>query len=483
LEYWVKDPILQNSVAPTLRFYFEAFITPDLTISETIASRLAALRLERIPATVVAAAKLHILDSLGCLLAGSRLEPGKLAYELAVAASGVNVESTLFGTVRRASYCDAVQAMSAAAHCGEMDDIHGGAGTCVGGMVVPALLAMAEKYGGTGRRLIEAVIAGYETTVRVGLAIDAPKLFERGWWPSTVCGGVGVAAAGAIFFDWPVEKTVNATGIACLHAGGMLTGGNEGATARHLAFGRAAQSGIAALLAADVGLTGPRRAFEDPRGFCLTLCQAPRWSYLRDMDRCYLPEVAFKPYPCARQLHAGVEALLAIMEQYPVISREVEAIELSVPTQNAGMVNRPAMPTSHAASVGSGQYVMAVTALRGKIDLASFGSEYLESDAVRRLMTKVIVTGSAELDSHFPKYWPGRVIVRLRGGQTRSEQIIVPKGESGNPMTQREVEEKFLGLAEPVLGEAKARLVMEEISLLESRDSLAPLLAAIQRSE
>src|SRR5512145_848805 len=252
---------------------------PEETFSEILARHHAALRLERFPDTVIAAAKLHILDSLGCLLAGSRLEPGKLAYELAVAASGANAESTLFGTVRRASYCDAVQAMSAAAHCGEMDDIHGGAGTCVGGIVVPALIAMAEKYGGTGRRLLEAMIAGYETTVRVGLAIDAPKLFERGWWPSTVCGGVGVAAAGARFFDWPVEKTVNALGIACLHTGGMLTGGNEGATARHLAFGRAAQSGIAALLAADVGLIGLRRAFEDPRGFCLTIREEPNWSY------------------------------------------------------------------------------------------------------------------------------------------------------------------------------------------------------------
>ena len=139
--------------------------------------------------------------------------------------------------------------MATAAHCGELDDIHGGAATCIGAMVVPALLAMAEKHGGSGRQFLEAAIAGYETIARIGLSIDAPKLFARGWWPSTVCGAFGVAAAGAKFLDWPVEKTVNALGIASLHAGGMLTGGNEGATARHLAFGRAAQNGMLALLA------------------------------------------------------------------------------------------------------------------------------------------------------------------------------------------------------------------------------------------
>ena len=99
------------------------------------------------------AAKLHILDSIGCLLAGTRLEPGKLAYDMAIATSGApHAGSSLFGTAERASYLDAVQAMSVAAHCGEMDDIHGGAGTCIGGMIIPALLAMAEKFGGSGRK-------------------------------------------------------------------------------------------------------------------------------------------------------------------------------------------------------------------------------------------------------------------------------------------------------------------------------------------
>ena len=123
----------------------------DETHSEKLARSLLALRYEEFPHDVIDAAKLHILDSLGCLLAGSRLEPGRLAYNLAVAASGGNADSTLFGTARRASYLDAVQAMATAAHCGEMDDIHGGAATCIGAMIVPALLAMAEKYGGSGR--------------------------------------------------------------------------------------------------------------------------------------------------------------------------------------------------------------------------------------------------------------------------------------------------------------------------------------------
>src|SRR5262245_40549034 len=350
----------------------------DDTLSEKLSRRHIDLRLNDVPPGVVEGAKLHILDSLGCLLAGSCLEPGKFAYGLAMASSdnSSSCTSTLFGTPSRVSFLDAVQAMAVAAHCGEMDDIHSGAGTCIGGMIVPALLAVAEKYGGSGRHFLEAAIVGYETTVRVGLAINAPSLFSRGWWPSTVCGVFGVAAAGAKFLRWSLDETANALGIASLNAGGMITGGHEGATARHLIFGRAAQGGVLSLLAATEGFTGPKMAFEDPRGFCLTLSAEPRWEYLQTTEPYYLPAVAFKPYPCARQLHAGVEALLRLVQDYSVTSACIEAIELSVPTAVASLVNRPAISTNRAAALGSGQYVMAATAIRAKMDLTSFDQEF-----------------------------------------------------------------------------------------------------------
>lgn len=452
---------------------------PDQSLSEGLARNYSGLRIEQIPAAVVEVAKLHILDTLGCLLAGSRLEPGRCAYQLAIAVSPAPGSSTLLGTSMRVNSLDAVQAMAAAAHCGELDDIHGAAGTCIGAMIVPALLAMAEKHGGSGKRFIEAVVAGYETIARVGLAIDAPQLFARGWWPSTVCGAFGVAAAGAKLLGWPVEKIVNALGIASLHSGGMLTGGQEGATARHLAFGRAAQNGLLALLATEQGLTGPKFAFEDPRGFCATLCASPRWQHLQNFAQFYLPEVAFKPYPCARQLHAGVEALLKLIVRYSITPAQIAVVELSLPTQNAAMVNRPAAPTLRAATLGSGQYVMAVTALRGKIDLASFEEEFLRSDEVRALMARVFVSASEEQDRHFPKYWSGRVTLRLSDGQVHSEQILAPKGERENPMTRKDVEGKFMGLAVPVIGTMKAQSVIKEMAALDARPSLAALLEAL----
>jgi 2-methylcitrate dehydratase PrpD len=454
------------------------------TLSEKLSRRHIDLQLGDVPSEVVEAAKLHILDSLGCLLAGSRLEPGKLAYDLAMASSGENSSftSTLLGTESRVSFLEAVQAMSAAAHCGEMDDIHSGAGTCIGGMIVPALAAMAERYGGCGRNFLEGAIVGYETTARVGLTINAPRLFTRGWWPSTLCGVFGVAAAGAKFLGWPLNKTANALGIASLNAGGMITGGHEGATARHLIFGRATQSGILSLLAASQGFTGPKRAFEDARGFCLTLSAKPKWEYLESAELYYLPAVAFKPYPCARQLHAGVEALLRLLQDYAITPTVIEAIELFVPTAVASLVNRPVTSMNRAATLASGQFVMAVTTIRGKMDLASFDDRFLQSNEVNYFMGKVKVKDEIELDRYFPQSWPGRVRIRLQNGASYTREIIVPKGEKENPMSRHEVEAKFLSLAAPVLGDAKARSVIDEVQALEERGSLNALLALVRVS-
>jgi 2-methylcitrate dehydratase PrpD len=454
----------------------------DEPLSLQLARHITALQFGQLPPDVVGAAKLHVLDSIGCLLAGTRLEPGKLAYRLASESnpSASAGKSTLLGSGGSASYLDAVQAMSVAAHCGEMDDIHSGAGICIGGMIVPALLGTAEKHGATGRSFLEAVIAGYETVIRIALCIDAPKLFARGWWPSTICGAFGVAAAGAKFFGWSADRTANVLGIASLHSGGMITGGSEGATARHLAFGHAAQNGAQALLAAEQGFTGPKRAFEDPRGFCLTLCDEPRWEFLRDDKRYFLPEVAFKPYPCARQLHAGVEALLKILRRNHPDADGIERIELSVPAQNAAMLDRPSITASHAATVGSGQYVVAVTALRGKIDLKSFDEEFLGSDDVLSLMTKVKVVASADLDRHFPKYWPGRVSVKFASGEVSSAEVIIPKGEIGNPMGREDAEEKFSSLAAPIIGAENSRSVVQVIERLDARDSLTRLLGFLR---
>jgi 2-methylcitrate dehydratase PrpD len=133
--------------------------------------------------------------------------------------------------------------------------------------------------------------------------------------------------------------------------------------------------------------------------------------------------------------------------------------------------------------LGSGQYVMAVTAVRGKMDLTSFDQKFLEDSKVSNLMAQVKVKGEIGLDRYFPQSWPGRIKLILADGTSLVEEVIVPKGESENPMSAPELEEKFLNLAAPVLGEPGARAVIREVDALSERESLTDLLNALRSRE
>ena len=96
-------------------------------------------------------------------------------------------------------------------------------------------------------------------------------------------------------------------------------------------------------------------------------------------------------------------------------------------------------------------------------------------------MAKVEIIGSSELDRHLPKYWSGGVTLKV-GSEIYSEEVIIPKGEIGNPMARDEVEQKFLSLATPILGDARARAVIDEVGSLDRRDSLDSLISSLRLS-
>jgi 2-methylcitrate dehydratase PrpD len=68
----------------------------------------------------------------------------------------------------------------------------------------------------------------------------------------------------------------------------------------------------------------------------------------------------------------------------------------------------------------------------------------------------------------------------LADGRSLTDEVIIPKGESDNPMSVPELEEKFLNLAAPLLGSAGANAVIGEVDALPERESLTGLLAALQ---
>jgi 2-methylcitrate dehydratase PrpD len=422
-----------------------------------LAAFLASLEAAALPSAVREAARLHVLDTLAALVAGRGSDLARALAPLA----GQEVEGeALVG--------------AALAHRHEIDDIFDAALLCIGGLVVPTALALGRARGASGADVLAAVVAGYEAMGRLGLALGAARLLARGWWPSAVCGAVGGAAAASRLLELPAEATASALGLAALHSGG-LAGGADSLLGRNLLYGSVARAGLLAAQAAAAGITGPAAPLGAPRGLGAAYGVAPDLSQLVDGlgERFVVAQTSLKPYACARQLHAAVEAALELRRGLP--PEAIEQVLVEVPA-DAAFVDRPAGAALPAAPAGSAQWVLALALARGRLLPDDLAPEALAS--VRSLAQRVTVHVAA------PGARPAlsAALTVRAAGQTRQREVRVPKGGPARPLTLQEAVDKARALVEPHLEADTARFIDLALGLdaLPTVEALAALAAPRQ---
>lgn len=237
--------------------------TPEAT--RVLGRFVAGLRHDDLPVEVRERARLAILDWSGAALAGldsdSARKLGGLVDEL-----GGPAEATVVGRRARVPALHAALLNGVQAAVYEVDDVHLDCRVHPGLAVVSAAFALAEREGASGRRLIEAVVAGYEVLVRLTIALGVP---HNDWWHSTgTAGAVGAAAAAARLLGLSSEQAAGALGLGATQGAGLIDG-TEGKAlaAKHFHGGKAAQNGIWAALLARRDYLGSRTALEGEWGF------------------------------------------------------------------------------------------------------------------------------------------------------------------------------------------------------------------------
>ena len=220
------------------------------------------LSVDDIPAEVVEAAKLHVLDTLGCGLAAAATGVGTAARDAADPHGG---PASVIGSLVRGSAAEAALANGALCHALDFDDTHAGAIAHVGTVMVPAGLAAAQVARADGATLVAALVAGSELTIRVGAATSA-GFHRRGFHPTSVAGvfGATVAAARLLGLSW--AQAANALGIAGSFAGGIFEYLADGSSTKPLHAGWAAHGGVLAAQIARHGGTGPASVLDGRYG-------------------------------------------------------------------------------------------------------------------------------------------------------------------------------------------------------------------------
>src|SRR6202163_1689757 len=199
-------------------------------------------------------AKRHLMDTVGVMIAGAGGDVPPRAETMLPSvrpAGSVPVP----GRMRRADLLDAAFLGGTAAHGIELDDGYRQGSVHPGCAVVPAVLAVGYDMGASGKAVIEAVVAGYETAIAIACACH-PELRRRGFHPTGACAVFGAAAAVAKLRGLPAPQIGDAIGIAASSAAGLFAFVNGGADIKRLHAGHAAREGLHAALLAEAGVQG-----------------------------------------------------------------------------------------------------------------------------------------------------------------------------------------------------------------------------------
>lgn len=364
--------------------------------------------------------RLHIADTVAMVIQGASLPEGKTAAVLGS---------------RLTSWC-------ASARLTEADDIHLTSCTTPGSVVVPAAFYLASRGAfATWGEFATAVLAGYETLIRIGYAIDGPRILARKVWPTLFAAPVGAAAVACRAYKFDTSQTAGALATALAASTGIAPPALTLNSSRCFCLGLAAEHGVQAALAAKAGVLGDVQLLERHAGRIGGVRISPRRLLQGARTRFFFDEIGLKPYPVARQALAAVEACMRLLGRN---TKQISAIKVSVPAAQARVIDQPSWPANRMQSIAGVQYQIALALLAPERLMDLDRTPPFATPALRSLAAKVSVRADARLEAEYPETWPARVVVERRG-KRQSAFVSTPYGDARNPMKWDDVLAKSEG--------------------------------------
>jgi 2-methylcitrate dehydratase PrpD len=457
---------------------------PDLVLD--LARFVANIDTAKLDPSVVEAVKCNILDTLSCALAGSSAKAIAEVSDLVREWGGApQADMFVFGGKFPAHQAAFVN--GGMSHARDFDDTHDGAILHAGVTAVPAAIAACQLRGKvSGADLIAAVAAGLEVTCRLGVAIKV-DIIESGFIYTSLLGYFGATAAAGRAFGLTEEEMVNAFGIVYSSVAGNHQVTRDASLMKRLQPGLAAQAAVVAVQLARKGIRGAQGVFDGADGFFRVYLHGRADSDVVRKDlgsRFELMNLSYKPYPCCRDTHAAIDAVLQLRCGPARPATDIESIRVGVTAPGYQMVCVPEQvrlaPRTIVEAQFSIPYTVAAAWIDGKLGMRHFSDEGLKREDILALASRVRPYVDADIERDWSRFvTPARVIVTYRDGQTKELRIDYPKGHPKNAMTQAEFVAKTADCAtfaaKPMPADTADRLVAT-VSTLESLDDMGVLM-------
>jgi 2-methylcitrate dehydratase PrpD len=427
-------------------------VTGDHSVSSALAAFAAGMRTENLPADVVQQAVRCLVDWLGCTISGAatsesaRVRAGILALD-----PDGSRAAAIVGTGQRASAGYAALANGIAAHLLDFDDTLNPEQTTIHGSAPlwPAIAAASALVPVSGRAAVEAFVAGFEVQTRVAVAAG-PGHYDAGWHVTGTVGHVGAAVATARLLGLSPEQTLAALGSGATQSAGMKV--VYGSMGKSLHAGKAAMDGLLSAFLARDGFTSSTEPIEGHRGFLHLFSPDPMPERAVEGlgETWYLPRDGFKPYACGSLTHPPAQALLELRAEHGLTADDVLSVDAYV-HDYVRTTTGLAEPRTGLEGKFSIYHVLAAALADGAAFLDQFTDERVADPELARIRERVNVHTDEEQNKD-----SALVVLSLRDGRTLQRHVAHNLGTPDNPMTDQQLEEKFLALAAPVLGQAGA---------------------------
>ena len=449
------------------------------TAAQRLAEWTANLTYEDIPTDVVEAAKLHLLDVLGCGYAASAIGTATEGRSAMVELGG-EPQASVIGYDGALPAPNAAFANAMLCHGLDFDDTHSDSVSHVSAVVGPASLAAAEESGSSGRELVTAIVGGNEVVIRVGMAASG-AFHKRGFHPTAICGIFGGTTAACRLGGVEPERAASAMGIAGSFAGGLFAYLEDGTATKPMHPAWASHGALLATRLSALGAEGPPSVLEGKFGLyhAFTDQRIDMEPQLADLgSRWETPRIAYKAFPACHFIHGSLGATATLVDG--IDPDDIEDVLVWIPEEGVSLVLEPVAskqaPRSDYEGKFSLQYSTAAMLVHGQVGVRTYTDEALADPQVQAVARKVRYE-TKKYDS-YPAAFPGGVRITLRDGRTLEEDFPYQRGGPENPLTADEVRAKFRENVALALPDAAVEALEESIRTLEEQADVRGLLTA-----
>jgi len=422
-------------------------------VTRTLARYIVSAKPTDLPASVRKEAARTLLNWVGCTLGGSRHETVGIAISAMAPFSGP-AQASILGRKERLDILNAALINGISSHVLDYDDTHSRNIIHPAGPVISAILALSEHHPVSGNEFVNALVLGVDAECRIGNSVY-PKHYDVGWHITGTAGVFGAAAASGKLLGLSEQQMLWALGLAATQPVGLQE--MFGSMTKSFHPGRAAQNGLTAALLASKNFTSSEQSLEAKYGWANVVSAAHNYDDItkRLGESFEISKNTYKPFACGVVMHPTIDGCIQLRNENKLSADEIDRVELRVHPLVLQLTSKKS-PQTGLEGKFSIYHAASVALVEGAGGIEQFSDRTVRDRTIASLRDRVstIVDSSLHEDQV-------RIAVVTKNGRRLEKFVEHAVGSLDHPMSDKDLEAKFTGLANGVLPPDRQRKLMD----------------------